>query len=297
MDCIFCIRHHFFALAHFYVAVHIGPAFQASSPKTYRGQLSRWPFFCLFHAAALPPQVLSRYRVMHYLHDRDLRPASKQICQSPTCLKPDLPEERTPSLMHSLTEKVKFFREFLRSPKMIGSVIPTSSSVIDHLLQQINWQTTRLVVEYGPGMGTITKPILHNLAPDAQLIAIDMNPDFIAHLRQTIDDPRFIAVHGSAADIERILADHAPGQNADYIVSGLPFSTLPPGVDNAIMAATARAAGDHGAFLVYQYSRFVKKRLQKHFAALQQDFIWANIPPCFIFTASKPTTASPSGND
>jgi len=189
--------------------------------------------------------------------------------------------------MHSLTEKLKFFREFIRAPKMIGSVIPTSPSVINHLLKQIDWQEARLIVEYGPGMGTITRPMLEKLHPEARLIAIDMNPDFIGHLRQNIDDPRFIAVHGSAADIESILEEHAPNQRADYIVSGLPFSTLPPGIDDIIVAATVRAIGNEGAFLVYQYSRSVKKPLKRHFAALRHEFIWANIPPCFIFTASK----------
>lgn len=189
--------------------------------------------------------------------------------------------------MHSLTEKLTFFREFLRAPKMIGSIIPTSSCVIDHLVKQVDWQKARLIVEYGPGMGTITRPMLEKLHPEARLIAIDMNPDFIRHLRQNIDDSRFIAVHGSAADIENILAQYAPKQNANYIISGLPFSTLPTGVDDMIMAATVRAIGEEGAFLVYQYSRFVKKLLKRHFATLRQDFIWANIPPCFVFTASK----------
>lgn len=49
MDCIFCTRYDIFALAQFYAAAQIGTAFQASSPKTYTGQPSGWPFFCLFH--------------------------------------------------------------------------------------------------------------------------------------------------------------------------------------------------------------------------------------------------------
>ena len=95
-----------------------------------------------------------------------------------------------------------------------------------------------MFVEYGPGVGTFTRPILDRLGPDAKLIAIDTNADFIEYLKRDIDDPRLIAVAGSAADVEQIIAEHG-FDHADYVLSGLPFSTLPPGVGDAIGAATA----------------------------------------------------------
>ena len=69
------------------------------------------------------------------------------------------------------------------------------------------------------------------------VLTIDTNPDFIDYLKQTIDDPRFVAVLGSAADVEQIVREHGH-EKADYIVSGLPFSTLPPGVGDAIAKGT-----------------------------------------------------------
>ena len=74
-------------------------------------------------------------------------------------------------------------------------------------------------------------------APDATLLTIDTNPDFTHYLKESIDDPRLVAVNGSAADVEKILADHGLG-SADYVLSGLPFSTLPPGVGEDIAEAT-----------------------------------------------------------
>ncbi len=189
--------------------------------------------------------------------------------------------------MHNIADNLKFFRQFLRSPKMVGSIIPTSKVVINHMLSHVDWQSTKIFVEYGPGMGTFTRPILDRLAPDARLIAIDTCGDFIDHLEDTIRDPRLHPVHGSATDIEAILQDHAGGQNADYVISGLPFSTLPPGVGPQIMAATARALGDHGAFLIYQYSNFVLPLLRPHFASIRQERLWRNIPPCSVFVARK----------
>src|SRR3546814_7604010 len=87
------------------------------------------------------------------------------------------------------------------------------------------------------------------MAPDAQFIAIDTNPDFIRYLRQTIPDQRFAAVHGSAADVAQIVADHG-FDAADYVLSGLPFSTLPPGVGPAIAKATFETLRPCGPFQI-----------------------------------------------
>src|SRR3546814_11814239 len=93
------------------------------------------------------------------------------------------------------------------------------------MLRPVDWKTTKLFVEYGPGVGTFCRPILEHLPGDATLIAIDTNEDFIDYLTKDIRDSRFVAVHGSAADVEAIVAAHGFEQ-ADYVLSGLPFSTL-----------------------------------------------------------------------
>lgn len=179
-----------------------------------------------------------------------------------------------------------FFRQFLTSPKSVGSIIPTSGAAIDAMLRPIDWSRCRTFVEYGPGTGCFTQRILQRAHPDLKLIAIDPNPVFIDHLREHLPDPRLSAVRGSAEDVEAILADHDVG-SADFILSGLPFSTLPPGVGDAIMAATQRALTPGGAFLVYQYSLFVLPMLAAHFARVDVGRVWRCIPPARLFRAWK----------
>jgi phospholipid N-methyltransferase len=178
----------------------------------------------------------------------------------------------------------QFLRGFFKHPVMVGSVIPSSKVLIDKMLKPVDWSACRLFVEYGPGVGTFTRPILERLAPNAKLIAIDTNPDFIAYLKDEIDDDRFVAVHGSAADVEKIIADQGY-DHADYILSGLPFSTLPPGVGDAIGAATGRAIRDGGAFLVYQFSPKVRDFIAPHFERIDRGFEWVNVPPATLFWA------------
>ena len=154
------------------------------------------------------------------------------------------------------------------------------------MLKPVDWASTKVFVEYGPGVGTFCLPILERMAPDAQLIAIDTNPDFIEYLRDGIRDSRFSAVNASAADVGSIVADHGHAQ-ADYVLSGLPFSTLPPGVGAAIARETQAVLRPGGAFLVYQFSPKVRDFLDPHFARIDHGMEWWNIPPAQLYWAWK----------
>jgi phospholipid N-methyltransferase len=180
----------------------------------------------------------------------------------------------------------QFLRGFLKNPVMVGSVIPSSRVLIDRMLEPVDWANTRLFVEYGPGVGTFTRPVLDRLGPDATLVTIDTNLEFTRYLNSAIEDPRLVAVNGSAADVERILAERELG-TADYVLSGLPFSTLPAGVGEDIAEATANVIRPGGAFLVYQFSPKVLDFIKPHFAPIKRGFEWVNVPPATLFWAYK----------
>ena len=99
-----------------------------------------------------------------------------------------------------------FVKGFIKHPVMVGSIVPSSPTLIRHMLRPVDWKNTKLFVEYGPGVGTFCRPVLERMAGDATLIAIDTNEDFIDYLRANIRDSRFIPVLGSAADVEAIIA-------------------------------------------------------------------------------------------
>ncbi len=178
----------------------------------------------------------------------------------------------------------QFLRGFLKNPVMVGSIIPSSRVLIDKMLGPVDWENTKLFVEYGPGVGTFTRPILERLGADAHLVTIDTNADFTKYLKESIDDPRLVPVTGSAADVEQILAERNLG-NADYVLSGLPFSTLPPGIGDAIAKATAKVVRGGGAFLVYQFSPKVRDFIAPHFERIERGFEWINVPPATLFWA------------
>ena len=174
-----------------------------------------------------------------------------------------------------------FFKGFLKNPVMVGAIVPSSRRTIERVLAKVNWDECRLFVEYGPGVGTFCRPVLEKLRRDGRLIVIDTNPDFIAYLSRTIGDSRFLAVHGSASDVEDIVRAHG-FDHADYVLSGLPFTTLPEGVGPAIMAATHRVLRPGGAFLVYQYTARARALMRKYFRHIDTGFEPVNVPPCVI---------------
>lgn len=185
-----------------------------------------------------------------------------------------------------------FLEGFVKHPVMVGSIIPSSRFTIAKMLAPVNWDECRLFVEYGPGVGTFCRPVLDRLRRDGALIVIDTNPLFIDYLRATITDSRFTAVLGSAADVEEIVRAHGH-DHADYVLSGLPFSTLPDGVGPAIAAATHRILRPGGSFLVYQFSARARDFMARHFSRIDEGFEFWNVLPCRLFWGWK--DESPEG--
>lgn len=178
--------------------------------------------------------------------------------------------------------RLLFARNFLKHPRMLGSVIPSSRFLIEKLLAPVDWTTARLVVEYGPGVGTISAEVLARMGADARLVVFETNADFVNLLRTRVRDPRLIVLHRSADEVSQALAELGL-RAADYIISGIPFSTMPEAVRSSIVNATAAALRPGGAFLVYQFSPKVRPYLERAFDRVDRGFEPLNIPPAQLF--------------
>jgi phospholipid N-methyltransferase len=176
-----------------------------------------------------------------------------------------------------------FARTFFRSPTMLGALIPSSRFLVNDLLNQIQWQKARVIVEYGPGVGTITKDILRRMRPDAVLLAIELNETFVSFLRSEIDDARLHAVHASARDVRKVLRAALGALHADYIISGIPYSTIPDAVRREILQESRQLLQPEGALLVYQFTKTVLPYLKSSFSNVKQTFQFRNIMPARIF--------------
>jgi phospholipid N-methyltransferase len=194
---------------------------------------------------------------------------------------------RTGTRLPTRGEQMRLFaREFLKHPKMLGSVVPSSRRMTAKLLAPVNWDRARLFVEYGPGIGNISVELLRRMHPDARLVLFELNSEFATFLKTRVRDPRLIVLNRSAADVETLLAEHGLGK-ADVIVSGIPFSTMPEGVAEAIADATEAALKPGGQFLVYQFSPKVEDYLTGRFSRIDTGFEALNVPPARLYVATK----------
>ena len=165
---------------------------------------------------------------------------------------------------------------------MLSSIVPSSRFLIRMLLDPVNWGRARVIVEYGPGVGGITTEVLRRMRPDATLIAIEINPEFVRYLGRTLSDPRVRVIEGSAASVEEIVRRFGFG-HADYVICGIPLTNLPQDKRSALLRRTHDLLAPGGAFLVYQFSSRISAELARVFGHVERRFELRNFLPAHLF--------------
>jgi phospholipid N-methyltransferase len=185
-----------------------------------------------------------------------------------------------------------FASNFLRDPYMLGSIIPSSRFLVSAVLATVEWSRARVLVEYGPGVGTFTAEILRRMGSDAKLIVIETNRDFVEFLSDELSDRRLVVEHESAENVQDIL-ERRGVPAADYILSGVPLGSMPRWMQSAIALASRDALDAHGEFLVYQFTSRVLPVLRETFRDVRRGFEFRNLPPAQFFVCSEPIRTSP----
>ncbi|WP_440995833.1 class I SAM-dependent methyltransferase [Arhodomonas sp. SL1] len=175
-----------------------------------------------------------------------------------------------------------FASNFFKHPTMLGSIIPSSRHLIERLLAPVDWSRAKRVVEYGPGVATFTRALLERMPEDGELLVIELNEDFAHYVRERIHDPRLTVAHASAGELDRWM-ERLGWEGIDYIVSGIPFSTMPAHVRDEILRKTRDGLAEEGEFLVFQFSNAVFPYLKENFDEVDRGFELRNIPPAHCY--------------
>lgn len=183
------------------------------------------------------------------------------------------------------TSPFAFFRGFLRNPDQVGSIIPSSRFLEKRIIAAAMQDSPRILVELGPGTGGTTRALLQALPPDGRLLAIELDPHFVAMLRE-IDDPRLIVHHGSAADVCHLLRQYG-WETADAVVSGIPFSSMPDQLGRQIMAAVWDCLSPTGCFVAYQFRNRVITLGRELMGVPDVEMELLNVPPMRVCRWSK----------
>jgi phosphatidylethanolamine/phosphatidyl-N-methylethanolamine N-methyltransferase len=181
------------------------------------------------------------------------------------------------------TDIAAFVRQFLHDPKGVAAIVPSSRWLEQRIVRNAVITQAATVVELGPGTGGTTRALLRAMSPQARLLSIELNPQFHAHISKQIRDTRLHVECGSAERITEFLeARRLPA--ADAIVSGIPFSTMPPQVSERIATAVAAALRPGGRFVAYQWTPWVARFTTPHLGEPKLEWELANMPPMRVYT-------------
>ena len=182
-----------------------------------------------------------------------------------------------------MQSRLEFFKQWLRNPRELGSITPSSRFLTRELLDRIDFASARHIAELGPGTGVFTGAILERLHPEGKLLAVDTNAAFVEHLKREFPDPRLTVLEASAEHLDQLIAE-AGWPSANAVISGIPFSLLPKPVARAILEAAKRSLGGDGLMVGYQYSKLLRPALLDVFGNVHYRSVFLNIPPAFVYT-------------
>ena len=185
-----------------------------------------------------------------------------------------------------MDDMLLFFSTFVKYPKEIGSVMPSSRFLVNKMLKSIDFTSAKYIAEYGPGTGCITIEILKRARPDAKILCFETNKKFCDYLKKNIKDERLIIINDGAENIKKYVKKLGISQ-VDCIVSSLPFFTLSDKKKSIIIEETKSTLKNHGKFVMYKYLSNFRKKLYNYFSDISTKFVPLNIPPSFVYICEK----------
>jgi phospholipid N-methyltransferase len=177
-----------------------------------------------------------------------------------------------------------YIAAFLRDRK-VAALHPSSKYVVDRVVKAMDLDRARVVVEFGPAEGVMTRRILPKLPADGILVAVELNENFVSALRK-IKDSRLRVVHGDVREIDAILRREGVA-SADVMISGIPFSFFNPRERHELLSKISALLTPGGRFIAYQFTTHLIPLLKCYFKRVHTQFEIRNLPPHFVFSCYK----------
>jgi len=180
-------------------------------------------------------------------------------------------------------EKFVFLHTFLRSPKAVGSITPSSKYLAKALTGSIPWDMIEAAAELGSGTGAVTKQIKQAAKPHTRIFLFEKDPALRQQLSDTYTDYTCCA---DACTIRSALGAEGLIQ-LDAIISGLPFFNFPDTLRKQLMEEIIASLKPGGWFVAFQYSLQMKQQLSHYFHIEEIKLVPLNLPPAFVYVCRK----------
>ncbi|MGL4762842.1 MAG: class I SAM-dependent methyltransferase [Sarcina sp.] len=175
-----------------------------------------------------------------------------------------------------------FLLEYIKNPRKVGAIAPSSRFLASKMLSKVDFENAKCIIEYGPGTGSFTEKLVARANDNTKIILIEINKEFYHRLNRLYGHKKNVLIlNESAENIDHILKRYKI-KHVDYIVSGLPFASLPKDVSDSILTKTAEIIENSGEFITFQYSLVKKKLFDRFFEEIRTDKTYMNIPPAYV---------------
>jgi phospholipid N-methyltransferase len=179
-----------------------------------------------------------------------------------------------------------FFRQWLKNPREVAAISPSSRQLARQMVHQLP-RHVRRVIELGGGTGVLTRAVLDHGVQPSDLLVLELNEELHQHLHREF--PGVHAVCGDAMHLREIARAHgfADEARADAIVSGLGLLTMPPMSQQLILSAAFDSLQVEGRFVQFTYgpanpvNREVLEALE--LTSRRASFTWWNVPPATVY--------------
>lgn len=112
-----------------------------------------------------------------------------------------------------------------RARKRFGQHFLADQSVADRIVALVRPQPGDLVLEIGPGRGVLTQRLL---ARGGRLVAVEIDRDLVAYLRQRLTSPEFRLIEGDVLELDLRQLLREEGRERLVVVGNLPYNITAP---------------------------------------------------------------------
>lgn len=179
-------------------------------------------------------------------------------------------------------KELSFVLQYFMKPRATGAILPSSNYLANKMVEDIDFKNAKCIIEYGPGTGIFTEKLIENRNQDTIVMLLEYNNEFYNLLKEKFkDEKNLFIINDSAENVCEYLLKYKI-ENVDYIVSGLPFASLPKHVSENILKQTKNILKKDGKFVTFQYSLFKVKFIKKYFRYIDLKREFRNIPPAYV---------------
>ena len=195
--------------------------------------------------------------------------------------------------MDQIMESLDFFRNFIKNPSTVGSLIPSSQALAKLMTTTANVAQADVIVEFGAGTGVFTEQVQKERKENSHFFSFEINEEFARITQERCPD---VDVFNESAANTLVRLKERNLEGCDCIVSGLPWATLPKEIQDELFSTMVQSLRPNGIFATFVYIQSsimpnVTQFRAKLDASFQETgvttYVWSNIPPARIYWARK----------